>query len=267
MTTLKDSELDGLVTFAEELAAESRAMLDDAGAGRPEAQVKADRSFVTALDGAIEQRLRQQIEARFPGHGIIGEEFGASGAGAEFAWVIDPIDGTAAYIAGIPVYGTLIALMRNDEPLIGIIDQPATGDRWVGVAGRPTLHNGAPCRTRSCEALEEAILSTSNPDFYAPEERGALEALRSHTAWRIYGGSCLSYGLLAAGRIDLALDTRLKIHDIAPFRPIIEGAGGVVTDWHGRPLTMASGPQILAAGDKARHADALALVRRAVDRA
>jgi histidinol phosphatase-like enzyme (inositol monophosphatase family) len=195
---------------------------------------------------------------------VLGEEEGPSGLDAEHVWVLDPIDGTAAFIAGMPVYGTLIALMQAGEPIIGIIDHPITGERWLGVKGSETLYNGRPCRTRRCGNLGEAIMSASNPDFFDDGERPALDAMRTATAWRIWGGACMSYGRLASGRIDVALDTSLKLWDFAPFRPIIEGAGGVITDWQGAPITQATGPRILAAGDPARHREGLALVERAM---
>lgn len=256
--------LDELARFAERLAEEARAILSAAAA--PVVELKPDRSFVTDLDQRIERHLRGLIADRFPGHGVLGEEEADRLPDADLVWVLDPIDGTAPFIAGVPVYGTLIALLRDGVPVIGVMDLPATGDRWVGVTGRPTRRNGAPCAVRRCGTLGAAILSTSNPDFYADHERPALDALRAATAWRIYGGCCMAYGLLAAGRTDLAVDTGLKLWDYAPFPPIIEGAGGIVTDWEGRPLRRGSGPHVLAAGDPARHAEALRLVQGALGR-
>ena len=252
---------DEWLAFALQLATESGAILRDAATVRPDVEVKPDRSFVTALDARIERRMREMLADRFPTHGIIGEEEAPSDGDADLVWVLDPIDGTAAFIAGLPVYGSLIALMREGEPILGIIDHPITGDRWIGVKGSPTTHNGRPCRTRTCGALGAAILSASNPDFFDAEETPALDAMRAATAWRIWGGACMSFGLLASGRTDAAFDTRLKLWDFAPFRPIIEGAGGVITDWDGAPITLSTGPRILAAGDPARHREALALVQ------
>lgn len=258
------SDENSWLAFADLMVAESGSILRDAASVRPDVEVKPDRSFVTALDARIERRLREMIADRFPRHGIIGEEDEPINPDAEFVWVLDPIDGTAAFIAGMPVYGTLISLMRDGVPILGVIDHPVTGDRWIGFEGRSTTHNGAPCRTRACGGLAEAIISASNPDFFDDEERPALDAMRAATAWRIWGGACMSYGLLASGRTDAAIDTRLKLWDFAPFRPILEGAGGIITDWEGAPITQQTGKRILAAGDPARHRDALRLVEQAM---
>jgi histidinol phosphatase-like enzyme (inositol monophosphatase family) len=201
------------------------------------------------------------IETQFPTHGILGEEYGAQNADAEYVWVLDPIDGTAAFVAGLPVFGTLIALLHEGVPVIGVIDHLITNDRWVGALGRPTTHNGTTVHTRQCPSLAQAMLAVSNPDFFSAKEQPLFERIRSRTQWRIYGGSCFSYGLLASGRIDISIDSALDIYDFAPFVPILAGAGGIITDWQGKTIDMHSGPQILAAGDPARHAEALALLQ------
>jgi inositol-phosphate phosphatase / L-galactose 1-phosphate phosphatase / histidinol-phosphatase len=250
-------ELDAYLAAASEFADISRAMLHAAAAETGVAELKPDRTFVTATDKAIELRLRDVIADRFPQHGIWGEEFGRHQPGADWQWILDPIDGTAQFIAGIPVYATLIALTRNGVPVLGLMDFPAIGERWLGLEGRPTTRNGEVCCTSDTPDLASAVMSTSSPDFYAADERPALDRLRKATRWRIYGGAALSYGRLASGRTDLACDTRFQVYDFACFRPIIEGAGGVVTDWGGRPLTLDSGPRILAAATPDLHIAAL----------
>lgn len=265
MSSLLPSSLREWTTFAGSLADASRQLFAPNIGLAPQVEVKPDRSLVTDLDRRIEVRLRELIADRYPGHGILGEEEGSERTDAEFLWVLDPIDGTAPFIAGVPVYGTLIALLHEGRPVMGIIDLPVTQDRWVGVQGQPTLHQGKPCATRSCATLADAMLTASNPDFFAPEELPAFEALRTRTRWRIYGGCCMAYGLLASGRTDVAIDSKLKLYDYASFVPIIEGAGGMITDWEGRALTLHnSGPRILAAGSAARHGESLALVQRAL---
>lgn len=162
--------LDGWLSFAGALADGAHAMLAGASRARPDAVVKPDRGFVTALDSAIEHRLREMIVAQFPTHGILGEEGDAVNLDAELVWVLDPIDGTAPFIAGVPVYGTLICPMLGGYPILGIIDMAATADCWIGAQGRPTVHvtaQGAlPTRTRHCASLQQAILTSSNPDFF-----------------------------------------------------------------------------------------------------
>jgi inositol-phosphate phosphatase / L-galactose 1-phosphate phosphatase / histidinol-phosphatase len=254
-------ELEPLTAFACHLADIARGILVEAASRRPDFEIKSDRSFVTALDKEIEQRLRHEIFARYPTHGIIGEEEGSERPDASVQWVLDPIDGTAPFIAGVPVYGTLVALAVDSIPVIGVMDLPAADNRWVGVAGQGTTYNGMRCTTKPCPTLDNAIMACMNPDFFSTEERSSLDALKEKTSWRIYGTSSMGYGLMASGRIDVALDTRLKIYDFACFRPIIEGAGGVVTDWVGEPITLASGSRILAAGSRQLHEQALAAIR------
>jgi inositol-phosphate phosphatase / L-galactose 1-phosphate phosphatase / histidinol-phosphatase len=252
--------LDELVSMAEDLARISRQLLIAASGGAA-AESKPDRTFVTAMDRSIELRLREEIGRRFPDHGIWGEEFGRTNPQAEFQWVLDPIDGTAQFIAGIPVYSTLIALAQGDIPIIGVMDFPATGERWTGCTGRLTLHNGTPCQVRACEGLAHAVMTTSSPDFYSEAERPVLSCLQRHTRWRIYGGAAMSYARLASGRTDLACDAGFQVYDFAAMRPIIEGAGGIITDWEAKPLTLASQHRLIAAGSPKLHADAIKIVQ------
>ena len=254
--------LETFVHFANALADDASAMIHAGTTTQLGTSVKADRTFVTTLDLAIETRLRERIEATYPDHGIVGEEFGTVRSDAEWVWTLDPVDGTMAMVTGIPVYSTLIALLHRTVPVLGVMHFPAIGARWVGVKDRRTTCNGQDCQTRGGAQLSDAVQSASSPDFFAaPHEKSALAALTQQTAWRIYGAAALSYGRLAMGRIDVAIDAGLKLYDFAPFVPIVEGAGGTITDWAGRPITLNSGPRVLAAGDARRHAAALAIVQ------
>lgn len=250
-----------LVRFAERLADESRALLRPAAADTPVVDLKADQSYVTETDRAIETRLREIIDAEFPDHGILGEEHGSRDLDAEFVWVLDPIDGTAPFIAGIPVYGTLIGLARCGRPWLGVIDHPATSDRWVGVSGEWATLNGAAVRTRRCPDLAPALMTNSNPDFFNGAERRAFEALRTRVRYTQYGGSCYAYGVLASGRTDLAADGGLDPFDIFAPAAVIEGAGGRITDWSGQRFTLGWAGRVLAAGDPDLHAQALAVLQ------
>jgi len=256
----RDDDLEGMAAFAASLADASGALIR-AAANRPFAtEVKGDGSPVTAVDRAVEDRLRAMIAERFPGHGIVGEERGAEAADRAMVWIIDPIDGTLPFLAGLPVYGTLIALLRDGAPVLGVIDMPATAERWIGAEGAPTTRNGAPVATRAMASLETALLSTSNPDFYGPADRPALARLKAATRWTVYGGSCLAYARIASGRVDVGVDVALDPFDYLALVPVIAGAGGIITDWRGAALTLASGDRVLAAGDRRAHAQALEIL-------
>ncbi len=254
------SSLSEFVEFAEGLADASGKILLAADSQAPEVTIKADASLVTETDRAVEARLCEMIGDRYPGHGIIGEELGRREAEAEFVWVLDPIDGTAPFVAGLPVYGTLIGLARGGRPLIGIIDHPATDDRWLGVVGEGTRRNGAAQRTRACAGLETAFATNSNPDFLMPEEHARFERVRKRVRYMQYGGSCYAYGLLAFGRTDIALDGGLEIHDVLAVAAVIEAAGGTITDWDGNGIDLSWRGRVVAAGDSDRHAEVLALL-------
>jgi inositol-phosphate phosphatase / L-galactose 1-phosphate phosphatase / histidinol-phosphatase len=253
-------ELDDFITLALSLA-------DAAGdAVRPHFRQplavddKPDLSPVTVADRAAEQAMRVLIDARFPEHGIIGEEFGRVRENAEFVWTLDPIDGTKSFISGVPLFGTLIALTRAKRPILGIIDQPISRERWVGVAGRPTTLNGAVVHCRACAGLAAATLFATTPDMFKGGDAAAFARMSAAVKLTRYGADCYAYGLLAAGFIDLVLEADLKPYDFCPMVPIVEGAGGLATDWRGTPLDLASEGRVLIAGDRHTHEAALALL-------
>jgi histidinol phosphatase-like enzyme (inositol monophosphatase family) len=243
--------------FAGRLADASRACIH--AMNREPFQIirKGDGSPVTAVDQAVEDSIRDLITAELPDHGIIGEERGETSPDSEFIWVIDPIDGTLPFLAGLPVYGTLIALLHNEKPVLGVIDMPATQERWIGCAGSPTTRNGEPVHTRACEDLSAALLSTSNPDFYGAVDFQAFERLKAKVRWNVYGGSCMAYAQIANGRIDVGIDVEFDIYDYLALVPVIQGAGGIITDWEANPLTLKSGGRLIAAGDARIHDHAL----------
>ncbi len=216
-------------------------------------QVKADRSPVTIADRSAEQAMRAVLAERFPDHGILGEEFGLDRPDSPLRWVLDPIDGTRAFITGRPVFGTLIALLDGSAPVLGIIDQPVTGERWVGVAGRPTVFRGpfggrAGCRR--CPSIADAELSCTSPEMLGADEprwRRLASAVRRNS----WGGDCYAYGLLALGQIDIIAESDMKLWDWAPLVAVVEGAGGRMTDWAGQPLQPDGDGRVLAVGDPA----------------
>jgi inositol-phosphate phosphatase / L-galactose 1-phosphate phosphatase / histidinol-phosphatase len=223
---------------------------------------KADLTPVTAADRAAEQAMRTLIEERFPDHGIVGEEFGPVREAAELVWTLDPIDGTKSFISGVPLFGTLIALARGERPILGIIDQPISRERWVGVAERPTTLNGKVVRCRACPALAAATLFATTPEMFKEADAAAFARVSRAAKLTRFGADCYAYGLLAAGFIDLVLEASLKPYDFCAMVPIVEGAGGVATDWRGADLDLASDGHILVAGDRRSHQAALALLDR-----
>ncbi|MDG4767686.1 inositol monophosphatase family protein [Solwaraspora sp. WMMD406] len=249
-----------LVRFAEQLADESNQLLAAAPTtARPDS--KADNSFVTEVDRAIETRLRELISDAYPGHGILGEEYGGVDVDADVTWIVDPVDGTAHLVAGIPLYGTLIGVSRHGRPWIGVLDYPATGDRWVGVNGSFARRNGQPVRTRPCADLPIALVTCSNPDFFTAEEFEAFTRVRRATRYAMYGASSFAYALLASGRTDLVVDAGLQPYDLFAPAAVIGGAGGLLTDWSGADLRLTSPGQVLAAGDGRLHAEALRMLK------
>jgi inositol-phosphate phosphatase / L-galactose 1-phosphate phosphatase / histidinol-phosphatase len=193
--------------------------------------------------------MRRLIAARFPEHGILGEEHGAERADAEFVWVLDPIDGTKAFISGLPLFGTLIALAYRGRPVLGIIDQPISRERWSGARGHPSRLNGSAIATRACGTLAAATLAATTPEMFADADADAFRRLRGKVKLARYGTDCYAYGVLAAGFIDIVVEANLKPYDFCALVPVVEGAGGVMTDWQGAPLHLGSDGRALACGD------------------
>jgi histidinol phosphatase-like enzyme (inositol monophosphatase family) len=222
-------------------------------------EAKSDASPVTEADRAAEAAMRRLLDAEAPRDGIIGEEYGAERSGAARQWVLDPIDGTVSFMAGRPIFGTLIALLQDGWPLIGIIDQPITGERWVGATGHGTLFNGKPATTRSCRSLSDAVLATTGPQYFSDHDGEHFMALAAKTSHKrmLFGGDCYNYGLLSCGHIDLVVEAGLKLHDFAALVPVVEGAGGTMCDWNGDPLHRESAGHVIALGDPARLEDVI----------
>jgi histidinol phosphatase-like enzyme (inositol monophosphatase family) len=221
---------------------------------------KADASPVTLADRAAEAAMRQILTERRPSDGIIGEEYGIERGDAARCWVLDPIDGTRSFIAGRPIFGTLIALIENGEPVIGVIDQPILGERWVGVRGRPTEFNGVICATRPCDQLGIAQLATTSPYLFTVDGIARFDRLRGATRGLVLGGDCYAYATLALGQLDLVVEEGLKLYDFAALIPVIEGSGGRMSDWSGRPLGESSEGRVIAVGDPRLLDRALALL-------
>jgi inositol-phosphate phosphatase/L-galactose 1-phosphate phosphatase/histidinol-phosphatase len=225
---------------------------------------KPDESPVTIADREAEAAMREILRARAPGHGVFGEEYGIEAADAEFLWVIDPIDGTKSFICGRPLFGTLIALLHQGRPILGVIDQAILGERWVGGDDMVSTHNGRPIAVRRCAGLGQAVLFVTSPRMFGSfAERAAYQRVEDAVRLPMFGGDCYAYGLLAMGFADLVVEAALEPYDFMALLPIVTGAGGVVTDWEGRSLTLQSEGRMVAAGDRRVHAAALELLRLA----
>ncbi|WP_374410719.1 histidinol-phosphatase [Novosphingobium colocasiae] len=220
---------------------------------------KADASPVTVADRAAEEAMRRILRAEAPRDGIIGEEFGTEEGNSGRTWVLDPIDGTVSFIGGRPIFGTLIALLVDGWPVLGLIDQPILRERWVGASGLPTTFNGQPVRTRACPTLAQAMLATTGPHYFDDHQGQHFMALAARTDHRrmMMGGDCYNYGLLASGQIDVVCEAGLKLHDWAALVPVVEGAGGTMCDWNGDPLHAGSDGHVIALGDPARLEDVI----------
>ena len=219
---------------------------------------KSDDSPVTIADRDAESALRRLIGQHFPDHGIIGEEHGTDRADAEFVWTIDPIDGTGQFISGVPLFGTLVALVHQGRPVLGLIDQPVLRETWLGVAGRPTTLNGRPIRTRACPSLAQATVFATTPDMFDGENAAAFGRVRTAAKRVRFGIDCYAYGLVALGSIDAGVEAKLKPWDYCALAPVIEGAGGVMTGWRGEAITPALDGRVVAAGDARLHEAILA---------
>ena len=221
---------------------------------------KDDESPVTIADRAAELAMRTLVEERYPDHGIIGEEYGSANQNAEYVWVFDPIDGTKSFITGKPLFGTLISLLHGGVPVIGIIDQCVLKERWVGSIGNPTTLNGQIVRTSpKAKKLEDAILYSTSPQmFSAPYEKAAFDMVKNKSKLILYGCDCYGYAIVASGfGADAVIEAGLGLYDYCSLVPILEGAGGVITDWTGRPLSLqnhgASEGRVMASSNAELH--------------
>lgn len=252
-----DPRLDALLAFADGLADDARALARHHFRSGFGLQTKADATPVTAADRAIEQRWRERIAARWPDHGVLGEEEGATRADAEWLWVLDPIDGTKAFATGSPMFGCLIGLMQRGVPVLGVLEAPALRQRFSAVTGGPARRGGAAMRVRAERPLAQAALAATTPEYLLAD--AGYGRLRRQVPWAVYGGDCLAYAQVAAGDLDLVVDRGLRPYDWCALVPIVQAAGGVLVDWRERPLTLdGDGTALAATGPRlARAASAL----------
>lgn len=250
----------GIVELANRLADNARPIVRQYFRTRPEIDSKQDQSPVTIADRKIELMMRELITEAFPDHGIRGEEFDAHQPLADWCWHLDPIDGTKSFLSGSLCFGTQVALTYRGTPMLGLIDQPITEERWFSQKNVPTTFNGRPVETSACTRLDQAILYTSDLVLFDESRREKFDRLRHETVLTRYSHDCYAAGLLAMGQTDLLIETGVHAYDIAAQIPIIEEAGGVVSDWFGSMPQLDRQVDFLAAATPALHAQALAIL-------
>lgn len=222
--------------------------------------VKADNSPVTLADREIESALREAILRQYPAHGFLGEETGSFQTDADYVWVIDPIDGTRAFIGQKYTFTTLIALCHHGKPIVGVIDQPIRKERWV--ATTHTLFNGEHIHPEQRNDLAEATIATTSIAYFSAAETISFNGLERASRSTILNHDGYAFGLLANGDIDIALEVKLKPYDFCALVPVVEGAGGIITDWSGNPITIHSAGDVIASTNKTLHSQALDLLQR-----
>ncbi|MFC1665460.1 inositol monophosphatase family protein, partial [Pseudomonadota bacterium] len=244
LQNIKAQQLAELTEFAEYLANVARESILPYFRTKLDVEHKSDKSPVTAIDRNTETKIREAIAATYPDHGILGEEHGASKANHEFVWVIDPIDGTKNFLCGIPLFGSLISLTKAQMPVVGVIDLPGLKERWVGAIGQRTTQNSKPCRTSDCQLISRAKIGATSIDLFVGEDLDRFNHVSSEARFRCFGGDCSLYAHLASGYLDLVIEADLKPYDFFALIPVVEGAGGKITDWHGKALDFKSDGRI-----------------------
>ena len=256
---------DELICFAEELADAARVVALKYFRNLKSIDYKKDGSPVTTADREAEAVIRQMIAKRYPAHSVVGEEHGRLSSSGPWSWVIDPIDGTRSFITGMPTFGCLIALLHEHRPLLGIIDMPALNERWLGVTGKPSTHNGNHCESSGLEHLSEATIFATSIDMFTEIERQQFDRVSTAARFRSFGTDCYAYGLLASGHSDIVMESDMSTHDFLALVPVIEGSGGCISDWCGKPLNDLSGKQVLATANPTLHEQILAMISASTD--
>lgn len=248
-----DSNLNELIFFANQLADESAKIIKKYFRTSLIIDNKEDQSPVTIVDKNTELKIRKLIETKYPNHGILGEEFKDTNIDSEYLWVIDPIDGTRSFIAGHKDFGTLIALLHNNEPIIGIINCPMHQERWIGVRGKKTTMNEKEVQTSKIQDLDKSYICTSGLYFNNDHFRKGYDKIVKKSRYHRFGGDCYMYGMVASGFIEIVLEDTLKAHDYMALIPIIEGAGGKVSDKYGKTINIHSEGSIVASANEQLH--------------
>ena len=254
--TLKN-KMDEFISFANILADESAKVIMKYFRQTFVTENKDDNTPVTIADKNSELKIRELINNAYPSHGILAEEFDDTKLNSDYLWVIDPIDGTRSFIAGHKDFGTLIALLYNKKPILGIINCPAHNERWIGVENQITTLNGKNIKTSSKKSIEECYTITTGLYFEDETFRKGFKNILKKSKYYILGGDCYMYGMLSSGLVDIVVEDTLKTHDYMALVPVIQGAGGVITDKYNNPITLDSDGSVLATANSFIHKQAI----------
>ena len=251
-----------IFNFSRKLISSSREIILKAYRSKFEICIKEDNSPVTSIDKIVEKKLRAIISENFPSHSIIGEEYPSIILKSPYKWIIDPIDGTRAFITGKPTFGTLIALYKEDVPVFGIIDMPVLDELWLGINNHGTFCNNKKISVSSINNISKSTIGSTSPDAFNKSQLKLYNKIQKNCLRSVWGGDCHNYGLLAGGFLDIVIECNLKWHDIAALIPIIEEAGGIASDFSGRKLTINGDGNILACNSKVVHSQVLEILSK-----
>tara|TARA_B100001123_G_C15312870_1_gene1025109 strand:- start:927 stop:1712 length:786 start_codon:yes stop_codon:yes gene_type:complete len=254
--------MENFISFANNLADESEKIIMNYFRKSMNTESKQDNSPVTVADKKSEEKIRMLIKNEYPSHGIIGEEYERVNIKSEFTWVIDPIDGTRSFVAGHKDFGTLIALLYKKEPILGIINCPAHNERWVGRKNHPTTYNGNIVKTSKVNKIEDSYLFTSGLYLEDKNFREGMENIIKQTKFHRFGGDCYMYGMVTMGLIDIVIEDTLKIWDYMALIPVIQGAGGIVTDKFNKSITYESQGSLIVSANKELHSEIMKILTR-----
>ncbi len=258
---LNNSYLNEFVSFANTLADKSAEVIMHYFRRQFNIETKEDNTPVTIADKKSEEKIRELIEQTYPSHGIVGEEYEEVNFDSEFTWVIDPIDGTQSFIAGHKDFGTLIALLQNNKPILGIINCPAHQERWIGIHNEPTTLNGIVVSTSSIQKIKDGYAFTSGLYFKDDKFKKGFDKIIQRAKYYRFGGDCYMYGMLASGLIDVVIEDTLKIYDYMALIPVIEGAGGVVSDKNNKAITLESDGSFVATANTTLHKEVAEILK------
>ncbi len=253
-------EYEEFEKFANVLADEASKITNSYFRKKINIENKEDESPVTIADKNTELKIRDLISNKYPSHGILGEEYGHNQIESEYIWVIDPIDGTRSFIAGHKDFGTLISLLHNNKPVIGIINCPAHNERWIGVRGQKTTLNNKIIETSKITNINDAYLFTSGIYFHEPILKKGYKNIKEKCKYYRLGGDCYMYGMLASGLIDIVIEDTLKAHDYMALVNVIEGAGGKITDKYGKDVTIESDGSLIASCNSTLHNKLISII-------